>query len=156
MVLRNSTRISLLIDYQKTAVVRVFTKAKAKGNFAGENITDADVKRKSIWISVCETDHSLFPKQLSQASAIENCVTLSASLRRHVDNRSNRGKIDSARAIDRSLPRAIVTNGTRLFKWTLSETNSTVFVMLTHYSKPSREIFHSSFRMIWSNGYIVK
>lgn len=120
VILRNSMRISLLIDYRKTAVVRVFrfTKAKAKGNFVGENITDADVKRKSIWISVCETDR---PLSISEAavSAVENCVTLSASLRWHVDNRSNRGKIDSARAVDRSLPRAIVINGTRLFEWIL-------------------------------------
>lgn len=54
-------RISLLIAYQKTAAVRVlrFAKAKAKGNFTGENITDADVRRKSIWISVRETDRPL-------------------------------------------------------------------------------------------------
>lgn len=75
--------------YRITAAVRAprFAKTKAKGNFAGENMTDADVGRTSIWIFVRGTDR---PLSISEAavSAVENCVTLSASLRRakHVDS----------------------------------------------------------------------
>lgn len=43
-VKKNSTRASLMTDYRKTTALRVSrsAKAKAKGNFAGENITDAE------------------------------------------------------------------------------------------------------------------
>lgn len=60
----------------------------------------------SMWIPVRETDR---PLSISEAavSVIENCVTLSASLRRHVGSRSNRNKIDFMRVTDRSLFRAI-------------------------------------------------
>lgn len=57
---KNSTRISLMTDYRKTAALRASrsTKAKAKGNFVGENITDAERCREDVYLDLCARNRS--------------------------------------------------------------------------------------------------
>lgn len=150
-ILRVKFNVNSLINWlPKDAAILRF--AKAKGNFVGENIADADVRRKSIWISTCETDR---PLSISEAAVSDInrrklchafCIT-SPARRQSVRMKQNRFCAGGWSIVALSYSRVMYE--IRGFKWKSFERDELIGVYKAGYwlivKRPSREIIHSVF-----------